>query len=120
LVSKNRVDAISRGLRRRQLQDKNQKVREQNNDYFRIRAMVPANLPDRDDVVSAIFEDLLTGALKRDDVSSRVRAYVTKHNDLFPTKYRKFGNSPLVSLDELLFDDGTATRGDTVTAGLWD
>jgi hypothetical protein len=39
---------------------------------------------------------------------------------MYPTKYRKFGGSPLVSLDEVLFDDGTATRGDTVSRGLWD
>jgi len=39
---------------------------------------------------------------------------------MFPTKYAKFGDSPLVLLDEVLFDDGTATRGDRVSRGLWD
>ncbi|SFN02767.1 hypothetical protein SAMN05216573_10788 [Bradyrhizobium sp. Rc3b] len=38
----------------------------------------------------------------------------------FPTKYRKFGDSLLVSLDEQLFEDGTATRGDSVSRGLWE
>ncbi|MEK9284747.1 MULTISPECIES: hypothetical protein [unclassified Bradyrhizobium] len=38
----------------------------------------------------------------------------------FPTKFRKFGDSLLVSLDEQLFEDGTATRGDSVSRGLWD
>lgn len=37
-----------------------------------------------------------------------------------PTKFRKFGDSLLVSLDEQFFDDGTATRGATVSCGLWD
>jgi hypothetical protein len=49
-----------------------------------------------------------------------VRDYVSAHNRKYPTKYAKFGNSPLVSLDEVLFEDGTATRGDTITGGLWD
>jgi hypothetical protein len=34
--------------------------------------------------------------------------------------FAKFGNSLLVSLDEVLFEGGTATRGDTVSKGLWD
>jgi hypothetical protein len=50
----------------------------------------------------------------------RVQSYITQHNRMFPTKYAKFGNSPLVSLDEVMFEDGTTTRGDTVSRGLWD
>ena len=99
---------------------RNVRVREQNNDYYKILALLPTNFPDKDDVVSAIFEDLLTGTLRREDVRGRVRAYVTAHNRMYPTKYAKFGNSPLVSLDEVLFDDGTTTRGDTVSRGLWE
>jgi hypothetical protein len=38
---------------------------------------------------------------------------------MFPTKYAKFGNAPLVSLDATLYEDGTTTRGDTVSEGLW-
>jgi hypothetical protein len=38
---------------------------------------------------------------------------------MFPTKFAKFGDSQLVSLDEVMFDGGTATRGDTVSRGLW-
>jgi hypothetical protein len=41
------------------------------------------------------------------------------HERRFPTRYAKFGDSPLVSLDEALFDDGSTTRGDTVSRGLW-
>ena len=58
------------------------------------------------------------GTLKRDEVPARVRIYIAEMKRLFPTKYAKFGDSPLVSLDEVLFDDGTATRGDTVRC-LW-
>jgi hypothetical protein len=82
--------------------------------------MMPAAFPDKDDVVSAIFEDLLSGALKREDVKVRVQCYITAHYRMFPTKFAKFGDSPLLSLDEVLFDDGAATRGDSVSRGLWD
>lgn len=82
--------------------------------------MLPASFPDKDDVVSAIFEDLLTGALKREDVKTRVQSYVAAHNKMFPTKYAKFGDSLLVSLDEALFDDGGGTRGDNVSRSLWE
>jgi hypothetical protein len=51
-------------------------------------------------------------------VRTRVKVYIAEQNRLYPTKYAKFGDSPLGSLDE--FDDGTATRGDTVSQGLWD
>jgi hypothetical protein len=75
--------------------------------------MMPAGFPDKDDVVSAIFEDLLTGALKRDDVKVRVRSYVAAHNRMFPTKYA------MRSLDAPLYDDGMMTLGDTISRGLW-
>jgi hypothetical protein len=113
-------DNNSKGQIRRWRRIKNDAVRDQNNDYYKIRAMLPANFPGTDDVVSDIFEDLLTGALKRDDVRSRVRTYVAAHNRMFPTNYAKFGDRPLVSLDEVPFEDGPMTRGDTVTRGLWD
>jgi hypothetical protein len=81
--------------------------------------MLPANFPDKDDVIGAIFEDMLTGSLKRENVRARVQAYIAAHNRMFPTKFAKFGDSQLVSLDEVMFDGGTATRGDTVSRGLW-
>jgi hypothetical protein len=109
-----------RGQRLRWVRSRNQATRDQNNDYHKIRAMLPASFPDKDDVVSAIFEDLLTGRLKREEVRARVQTYITAHNRMFPTKFAKFGDSPLVSLDEVMFDGGTSTRGDTVSRGLWD
>jgi hypothetical protein len=66
------------------------------------------------------FEDLLSGSLKREEVPTRISRYVAELNKLYPTKYAKFGDSPLVSLDEVLFDSGSATRGDNVSRGLWD
>jgi hypothetical protein len=81
---------------------------------------VPEYMPERRAIVGHIFEDMLSGALAREDVPIRIRKYIADFNHEFPTKYRKFGDSPLVSLDEVLFDDGTATRGDTVSRGLWD
>jgi hypothetical protein len=112
--------ARQHGQHLRRVRSRNQATRDQNNDYHKIRAMLPPSFPDKDDVVSAIFEDLLTGRLRREDVRARIQSYITAHNRMFPTKYAKFGNSPLVSLDEVLFEDGTATRGDTVSRGLWD
>ncbi|TFV69433.1 hypothetical protein E4K64_33420 [Bradyrhizobium frederickii] len=113
-------DSNSRGQLLRWQRFRNSVVREEQNDYYRIRAMLPATLPDRDDIVSMIFEDLLTGALKREDIKSPIRGYLSAHNHTFATKYRKFGDSPLLSLDEALFDDGSMTRGDNVSRGLWD
>ena len=107
------------GQRIRHQRRLNAAKREDTNDYHSIRSMLPANFPDKDDVIGAIFEDMLTGSLKRENVRARVQAYIAAHNRMFPTKFAKFGDSQLVSLDEVMFDGGTATRGDTVSRGLW-
>jgi hypothetical protein len=95
-------------------------VRVQNSDFYKIRAMLPANFPDRDDVVSDIFEALLNGSLQRDQVKARIRHFVAIHNRTFSTAYPKFGGNLLYSLDAPIFDDGATTRGDNVSHGLWD
>ena len=51
---------------------------------------------------------------------ARFQQFVTSHNRMFPTSYARFGHSPLVSLDEVIFEDGSTTRGDTVSRSLWD
>jgi hypothetical protein len=79
--------------------------------------MIPESNPHRDDIVARIFEDLLMGSLKREEVPARVKIYIAELNKLYPTKYVKFRNSPLVSLDEVLFDDGTTTRAIPSAAG---
>jgi hypothetical protein len=93
-------------------------AREEANDFYKILAMVPESIPDRREIVGHIFEDMLAGTMKREDVPACVRKYI--FNRVFPTKYRKFGDAELLSLDEVMYDDGTATRGDTVSRGLWD
>jgi hypothetical protein len=97
-------------------------IRAQNNDYYKIMGIVPVYLPAdiRDDIAQSIMLALLEGSLRRDQVTMRVRQFVTDHNRMFPTKFAKFGDSPLVSLDEVMFEDGSTTRGDTVSRGLWD
>jgi hypothetical protein len=56
---------------------------------------------------------MLSGNLDRENVRTRVKDYVAEYNRMFPTKYAKFGDRPLVSLDEVLFENGLTTRGDT-------
>jgi hypothetical protein len=114
------ADSLIIGQRLRYQRKRNARKREEINDYQRIHALLPSKFPEKDDVVSAIFEDLLTGSLRREDVQSRVQVYIAAHNRMYPTKYAKFGNSPLVSLEEVMFEDGSTTRGDTVSRGLWD
>ncbi len=117
------VDHIrDNGIRSRKLRHQrscNLAVREQNNDYYQIRAMLPANFPDKDAVASDIFEAILSGSLRREDVRTRVKDYVRSHNRMSP-QYLKFGGSLLISLDAPLFADGTTTLGETVTRRLWD
>jgi hypothetical protein len=100
------------------LREKNAVKREQANDYFKIRAMLPAGFPDKDDVVSNIFEALLNGSLRREDVRARVGQFIAAHN----RDARKYcvGKYGLRSLDAPIFADGATTRGDTITRGLWD
>jgi hypothetical protein len=113
-------DSNSKGQKLRWTRVRNAVVRDDNNDYYKIRDLIPANNPNRDDIVARIFEDLLGGTLQREEVPARVKVYIAELNKLYPTKYAKFGDSPLMSLDELMFDDGSTTRGDNVSRGLWD
>jgi hypothetical protein len=95
-------------------------AREEKNDFYKILAMLPESMPERRAIVGRIFEDMLTGALMREDVPTRVQKYIADFYREFPTKYRKFGDAQLLSLDEVMYDDGTATRGDSVSHRLWD
>lgn len=99
---------------------RNSEIRDSNNDYYKIRGMIPEGNPHRDDIVARMFEDMLSGLLKREEVPRRIRNYVAEFNRLYPAKYAKFGDARLVSLDEVMFDDGTSSRGDYVSRGLWD
>jgi hypothetical protein len=91
----------------------------QNNDYYRIIAMMPSNLPIdvRDDVVQSIFVALLDGSLQRDLVGARIRQFLREYNRQAKDGTGKYGH---LSLDAPIFADGATTRGDTITHGLWD
>jgi hypothetical protein len=95
-------------------------IRSENDDFHKILGMLRPGLANRDEIATAIFLALANGTLQRDQVKLRLQEFVLLENRMFPIKYRKFGNSTLVSLDDLMFDDGTTTRGDTVSRGLWD
>jgi hypothetical protein len=62
LVLSNLRDENSRDQLLRWQRVRNATVRDQNNDYYKILAMLPANFPGRDDVVGDIFEALLNGS----------------------------------------------------------
>jgi hypothetical protein len=119
------ADSLSTGQRvrhaRRITRARTAAVRDQANDYYLIRAMLPANYPDKDAVISFIIEDLLTGAIDREDVRARVKMYVAEQGKFVSTiNYPKFGRHRLHSLDAQLFEDGNSTLGDTATHTLWD
>jgi hypothetical protein len=95
-------------------------ARDEKNDFYKILAMLPESIPERRSIVGRIFEDMLAGSLMREDVPTRIQKYIADFHREFPTKYRKFGDAQLVSLDEVMFEDGTVTRGDAVSRGLWD
>jgi hypothetical protein len=117
-ANQSRASLLARSMKR--ARQATAERREQANDYYTIRSMIPSRIADPDEIVGRIFEDMLSGALDRADVANRVSFYIQEREKLFPTKYRKFGDGLLVSLDEQIFDDGGATRGDMVTHGLWD
>ena len=96
--------------------------RDEANDFYKILGMVPTRLPShvRDDIAQTIILALLEGSLQRDQVRGWVQQFVRDQHRMFPTKFAKFGDGQLLSLDEFMFDGGTATRGDTVSRGLWD
>jgi hypothetical protein len=62
--------------------------------------------------------DILEGRVDISQVAKYVRLYASQAYSQM--NYAKFGNSGLVSLDEVPFHDSTATIGDAVSRGLWD
>jgi hypothetical protein len=108
----------TRAMERRWQRLKNEAKREEANDYFKIRSMLPANFPDKDDVVSDIFEALLGGSLRREDIRARVGQFIAAHNrDANKYGVGKYG---LRSLDAPIFADNSASLLDTVSRGPWD
>lgn len=91
-------------------------------DYFAVLAMIPHWFPEQDkyDVVNEVTLELDTGKITRDQLRDRVSFHMKEANKMFAPKFSKFGNSQLLSLDALAFEDGTTTIGDSVSRGLWD
>jgi hypothetical protein len=88
--------------------------------FSAVDAAVSHRLPHhiRDDVMGRLILDILEGRVDISQVAKYARLYTSQaYNQM---NYATFGNSRLVSLDEVPFHDGTATRGDTVSRGLWD
>jgi hypothetical protein len=115
------ADSGSVGLRLWRQRKQNASKRDEINDYHKLRAMLPPRFPDKDAVISFIIEDILTGALRREDVPARLKSYIAAEWQFVSTiKFPKFGPHKLRSLDMQLFEDGASTLGDTATQNLWD
>ncbi len=97
------------------------KARREAEFYQSICTMIPAYVGEtaRDDIVQSIMMALIDKSLRRDQVKERIKHFVTEQNRLFPPKFAKFGGAQLLSLDAVLYEDGNATRHDTVSEGLW-
>jgi transposase-like protein len=120
-IDKLASNVIERAQHLRLVRYRNQIARDQSNDYQKIRAMLPANYPDKDAVISFIIEDILTGVLKREDVPARLKLYIAAEGKFASTiKFPKFGPHRLRSTDAQLFEVGGATLGDTAVDTLWD
>lgn len=92
----------------------------QNRYYAEIMSMIPRFMRDRDDILNNIFCAIVDQSLRHDQVKDRILKFASEQARMFPPKHRKFGTDELVSLDEVLFEDGNATRHDTLSVGLWD
>jgi hypothetical protein len=112
------ADSNAVGQRIRYQRKQNAATREATNDYHSIRSMLPANFPDKDDVVSDIFEALLDGSLRREDVRARMGQFIAAHN----RDARKYcvGKYGLRSIDAPVFSDSRTSFLDTISRGLWD
>jgi hypothetical protein len=71
----------------------------------------------RDGVRSLMWMALAERRLLLKDVKRRVPEFEATYRREIGSYQRGFGQ--IVSLDQQLFDDGTMTRGDTVTRGFW-
>jgi hypothetical protein len=91
-------------------------------DYFEIAAIIPRWVKEQDkfDIVNDVMMDFHVGKITRDQLRQSVLFHTGEENKLFATKFNKFGNAKLLSLDEVIFEDGSTTIGDTVSRGLWD
>jgi hypothetical protein len=113
-------DNNSKGQKLRSQRAHNARVRNEHNDYYKIVALMPANLPPDicDDIAHSTFVALLEGSLQRDQVKSRIQGFLAAHNrDANKHGTGKYG---LRSIDAPAFAEGSMTLGDTISRGLWD
>ena len=82
--------------------------------------MIPLSFPGRDDVISDVFVAFGRRRLDGIDLQTYVKKAMIAYNRMYPTKFRKFGDARLISLDQLAFEDGVTTIGDQVSRALWD
>jgi hypothetical protein len=78
------TNSNARGQKIRWTRVRTSSVRDSNNEYYKIRDMISEQNSHRDDIVARIFEDLLSGSLKREEVPARVKVYVAELNKLYP------------------------------------
>ncbi|PDT68507.1 hypothetical protein CO675_39175 [Bradyrhizobium sp. C9] len=90
-------------------------------DYEWLYSLTPRYLPrhDRDEIVSDIWIELTERRLRREDVPTRVKDLIRKHNRENPSRAYGDIRSPL-SLDAPAYMDGTMLRGETVSQSLWE
>ena len=74
--------------------------------------MIPRWFKEQDkfDVVNDVMLEVSKGKIERHQIKERISFYIGEANKMFAPKFRKFGDSSLVSLDEVLFDDGSTTK----------
>jgi hypothetical protein len=76
-------------------------------DLDTIPALLRDGFPGKGDVVQSIFVALIEGRIDRSQLDRYFRRFVTEYHRQHPTKYAKFGDSQLLSLDEVMFEDGS-------------
>jgi hypothetical protein len=82
--------------------------------FSAVDAAVSHRLPHhiRDDVMGRLILDILEGRVDVSQAAKYAQVYTRQ-------AYNQMNYGPL-SLDARLFEDGSTTRGDTITRGLWD
>ncbi|QOZ24101.1 hypothetical protein [Bradyrhizobium sp. CCBAU 51753] len=90
-------------------------------DYEWLYGLTPRHLPknDRDVIVSDLWIELTERRLRREDVPTRAKDLIKKHNRENPSRAYGDIRSPL-SLDAPAYLDGTMLRGETVSESLWE
>lgn len=89
--------------------------------FTAIDRALPRSIPDqiRQEAMSEMMLAVLEGNITLIEACARSREFISASYKMFPTSFAKFGSARLLSLDETVFEDGSATRSDFVSQGLW-